>query len=113
MTQPNSFHCATEKLDGYGQAMTQPSTSARPFADIGARIRWHREHVEAAEQKAYAARAGLTDKQLSNWETGYSRLSIDGALRLRETYGLSLDFLYAGIDDALPMTLRRAWRDRP
>lgn len=93
--------------------MPKRGNTPRPFKDIGDRIRWHREVVERVEQKPYAARAGLTPTQLSNWETGYSRLSIDGALRLRETYGLSLDFLYAGIDDALPMTLRRAWRERP
>ena len=38
---------------------------------------------------------------------------LDGALALREQFGLPLDFIYLGIDDALPMTLRRAWRDRP
>lgn len=84
----------------------------RPFADIAERIRWHRDLV-ALKQADYAAKAGLTRQQLNNWETGDYRLSVDGALALRRTYGLSLDFMYEGIDDALPMTLRNAWRDRP
>jgi len=84
----------------------------KPFADIADRIRWHRA-IEGVNQADYAARAGLKRAQLNNWEGGDYRLSIDGALALRKTYGLSLDFMYEGIDDALPMTLRKAWRDMP
>ena len=83
-----------------------------PFSDIAARIRWHRA-LEGLKQADYATKAGIKRSQLSNWESGQQRISIDGALALRETYGLSLDFIYEGIDDALPMTLRAAWRDRP
>lgn len=84
----------------------------RPFADIADRIRWHRALLDL-NQSEYAAKAGLKRAQLNNWESGDYRLSVDGALALRRTYGLSLDFMYEGIDDALPMTLRNAWRDRP
>lgn len=84
----------------------------RPFSDIAARVRWHRA-LEGLNQTEYARRAGLNRAQLNNWESGDYRLSIDGALALRRTYGLSLDFMYEGIDDALSMTLRRAWRERP
>lgn len=84
----------------------------RPFAEIADRIVWHREKVEGLNQKDYARRAGVTRSSLNNWESGDYRLSIDGALALRRTFGLSLDFLYEGIDDTLPMALRAAWRDR-
>ena len=84
----------------------------KPFEEIAKRIAWHRA-LEGMDQATYARRAELTRSQLSNWETGYSRISVDGALALRRTYGLSLDFIYSGIDDTLPMTLRQAWRDRP
>lgn len=83
-----------------------------PFSDIAARIRWHRR-LEGANQTDYAKRAGVKRSQLSNWETGQQRVSIDGAIALRRTYGLSLDFIYEGIDDALPMTLRKALRESP
>jgi transcriptional regulator with XRE-family HTH domain len=86
--------------------------SDRPFSDIAERVRWHRALV-ALDQADYAMKAGLKRAQLNNWESGNYRLSVDGALALRRTYGLSLDFMYEGIDDALPMTLRNAWRDRP
>ena len=83
-----------------------------PYGDIAERLKWHRALV-GADQKDYAAKAKLKRAQYSNWESGQFRLSLDGARALRQTYGLSLDFLFEGIDDALPMTLRNAWRDRP
>lgn len=84
----------------------------KPFGEIAMRIHRHRT-LMGMEQKEYAEKAGLKRSQLSNWESGNTRLSIDGALQLRRTYGLSLDFMYEGIFDALPMTLRSAWMDRP
>lgn len=83
-----------------------------PFSEIGERIRWHRRDFEDLSQDAYALKAGLKRPQLANWETGQFRLSLDGALALRETYGLSLDFIYIGNSDALPATIRRAWMER-
>ena len=85
---------------------------AKPFKDIAERIRWHRA-LEGMDQKQYATEIGVTRSSLNNWESGDYRLSIDGALKLRRTFGLSLDFMYEGIDDALSMTLRKAWRERP
>lgn len=64
-------------------------------------------------QKEYAAKAGLKRAQLNNWESGDYRVSIDGARALRRTYGLSLDFIFEGIADALPMTLRNALLESP
>ena len=88
-------------------------TDDPPFADIAARLIWHREVIEKTTQVQYAERIGVKRPRLANWEQGQSRLSLDGALQLRRIYGLSLDFMYEGIDDALPMTLRQAWRDKP
>lgn len=84
----------------------------KPFGDIAARIRWHRE-LEGLTQKEYAEKIGQKRPALNNWESGDYRLSLDGALAMRRTYGLSLDFMYEGNDDALSMTLRAAWRERP
>lgn len=84
----------------------------RPFADIAARLKWHRD-IEGLTQDQYAAKIGMKRPRYSLWEAGTHRLSLDGALALRRRFGLSLDFMYEGIDDALPMTLRNAWRDKP
>lgn len=88
-------------------------TAEKPYAEIAERLRWHRESITGLTQKEYAEKIGSKRPAYSQWEAGLQRLSLNGALALRKTYGLSLDFLYEGIDDALPMTLRNAWRDRP
>lgn len=84
-----------------------------PFGDIAARIRWHRTQVVKMDLEPYAQRIGFKRQRYGNWESGEYRLSLDGALALRRTYGLSLDFIYEGIPDALPMNLRLAWEERP
>lgn len=88
------------------------SEKLRPFADIAERLKWHRELVLDLSQAEYAKTIGIKRPAYSLWEAGTHRLSLDGALALRTKYGLSLDFMYEGIDDALPMTLRNAWRER-
>jgi DNA-binding XRE family transcriptional regulator len=88
------------------------SDVARPFPDISDRLSWHRELL-GLTQEEYAAKLGMKRARYGLWEAGTHRLSLDGALAIRRTFGLSLDFMYEGIDDALPMTLRNAWRERP
>lgn len=88
------------------------SAPTRPFSDIDERIKWHRS-VIGMNQQEYADSIGIKRSTLSLWEAGTHRLSLDGALALRNKYGLSLDFMYEGISDALPMTLRNAWLERP
>jgi len=83
-----------------------------PYADIAERLLWHRTML-GLTQGDYAAKIGTKRSAYSLWEAGSHRLSLNGALALRRTFGLSLDFMYEGIDDALPMTLRNAWRERP
>lgn len=84
----------------------------RPFADIAERLKWHRETILGLKQDDYAKTIGVKRPAYSLWEAGTHRLSLDGALALRNKYGLSMDFMYEGIDDALPMTLRNAWHER-
>lgn len=83
----------------------------RPFDDIAARLRWHRELL-GLDQKGYAEQSGVSPQQISNAESGNYRLGLNAALQLRRKHGLSLDFIYEGIADALPMNLRNAWAER-
>lgn len=101
---------AARNLSAILRGMENPEP--KPFADIAARLIWHRE-LMGMTQEEYAARLGVKRSTLNNWEGGAYRLSLDGALALRRTFGLSLDFMFEGNDDALPMTLRNAWRERP
>lgn len=84
----------------------------RPFGDIARRLRDARTVLEL-DQTAFAGRAGLKNQTYSNWESGNFRISIDGALALRETYGLSLDFIYCGNLDALPHKIAKALASSP
>lgn len=104
-----SVLCRNPWQSNHGCMKDQP----RPHLDIAERIKWHREKVVRMTQADYAISLGVKRSALSLWEAGTQRVSLDGALAMRTKYGLSLDFMYEGIDDALPMTLRNAWRDKP
>jgi transcriptional regulator with XRE-family HTH domain len=94
-------------------AHCQGMTEDKPYADIGHRLRWHRDLL-GVDQAVFVAKLPSVKRQAySNWESGSTRLSLNGALEIRRAYGLSLDFMYEGIADTLPMSLRQAWLDRP
>lgn len=100
-------------ISGHASIAGMKDLIDRPHGEMASRIKWHREVIESLTQVEYAKRIGTKRGTLNNWESGDYRISLNGALSLRRKFGLSLDFIYEGIDDALPMTLRAAWRDRP
>lgn len=105
-------HAMSRQLSWPIMLAPMDESKIRPFADIAERLKWHRECVVDMTQAEYAASIGFKRGAYSLWEAGTHRLSLDGALALRRKYGLSTDFMYEGIDDALPMTLRNAWLER-
>ncbi|MCF3934314.1 helix-turn-helix domain-containing protein [Acuticoccus sp. M5D2P5] len=92
-----------------GMARTKSENVERPWADVAERVTWHRKVVEQMNQDRYGEILNAKRSQLSNWETGTHRLSLDGAIALNRAFGLSLDFLYLGDTNNLPMALRQAW----
>ena len=84
----------------------------RTYGEIAVRLRRAREAF-GLDQTEFARRAGLKNQTYSNWESGNFRISIDGALALRETYGLSMDFIYCGNIDALPHKIAKAIESSP
>lgn len=82
-------------------------------AEIGARLRDARERVFGLGQIEFAERAGIHHKSYNGWETGRSRVSLDGAVKLREAYGLDLEFIFFGNVDALPHSLAKALSSKP
>lgn len=83
-----------------------------PFADIAARL----HAAQAAlglSQKEFAERAGISEQQMSNYKSGVYRISLDSAIKLRETWGLSMDFIYFGILDALPHRIAKELTSSP
>lgn len=56
-------------------------------------------------QNEFAQGAGLTPNRYNPWETGARPLTIGGAKLLCDRYGLTFDWLFHGIPDALPHAL--------
>lgn len=84
----------------------------RPFEDIGSRIRAGRQAL-GYSQTEFAQKAGFTKSQVSNWEGGLHRPSLDACIALRETYGLSIDFIVFGNLDALPYKIAKQLESNP
>ncbi len=80
--------------------------------DIGDRLRWHRDLL-GLTQEDYAELIQTERPIYGHWETGRNRLSINGGLRIRAKHGLTLDFLYTGDVNSLPLVLRHALRGIP
>lgn len=88
------------------------ATMDKPFSDQAARLLWHR-NLLGLSQADYGAKAGLKRAAVNNYESGDFQIGLAAARALRSTYGLSLDFIYEGIADALPMNLRNSLLEKP
>jgi transcriptional regulator with XRE-family HTH domain len=71
---------------------------------IGLRLRITREAF-GLPQGEFAKRAGIEPNTYNNWETGDRVPDLTYALRLCETYGLTLDWIYRGEIKGLPFQL--------
>lgn len=86
--------------------MTKPESGGKA-SPTARRIRLLREAEQYPTATAFATKLGITVSRLSNLENGYP-LSHDVADRLvRAVPGMSLDWLYYGKEDALPVALRQ------
>ncbi|WP_180966877.1 helix-turn-helix domain-containing protein [Cohaesibacter celericrescens] len=86
--------------------MKQKEITGR-YADIALRLRAARSYFDMP-QKDFAEAANVQQKSYNQWESGDFRISIQGAIKLRERYGISLDFIYVGNMDALPTKMSNA-----
>ncbi|WP_146589934.1 helix-turn-helix domain-containing protein [Puniceibacterium confluentis] len=83
-----------------------------PFRSIGARIKAVRE-TTAMSATDFAAVCGFNYTRYINWETGHRRIMPDEATVLCEKFGLTLDFIYRGIEAQLPQSLLIALSSSP
>lgn len=84
---------------------------ANPLYDtraIGERLRsaWKASGVKT--QKAFFQRAGIAPNTGNQYVMGRERPSIENAIRLRETYNLTLDYIYCGDPSGLRYEMRDA-----
>ena len=84
----------------------------KPYVEIGRRIKAARTAL-GHNQRVFAQKAGFSGSQVSNWESGLYRPSLDNCITLRETYGLSIDFIIFGNLDALPHRIAKLLEDNP
>lgn len=73
---------------------------------VAARLKRVRSIFGLSKQD-FAERAGLAPQTYGPFENAKRPLTIEAAKRLRTTYGLSLEFMYFGITDALPHRIAR------
>ncbi|WP_425537495.1 helix-turn-helix transcriptional regulator [Phaeobacter gallaeciensis] len=65
------------------------------------------------KSKEFAEQADVSPKSYSQWESGDFRISIDGAIKIQSRYGISLDFIYTGRLDTLPIKMASAVASSP
>ena len=79
----------------------EPMAEDPQYQDIGRRLRAVRTAFSTLGNKDWAEKHGFGNTQYHNWEKGERRITVDAALLLSETYGLSLDWIYRGRRDGL------------
>lgn len=73
--------------------------------EIARRLSLIRKTFSADSQKDWCESNGFKQTQYNNWEKGIRRIPVDEAIKLRERYKLTLDFIYRGRRDGLPACL--------
>ena len=61
-----------------------------------------------ATPEAFAAQMSVSVETYALYESGLLRIPLAGALKLHDVYGVSLDYLFKGRLDHLPLTTRNA-----
>jgi transcriptional regulator with XRE-family HTH domain len=70
---------------------------------VAGRLIWAREAF-GLSQAEFARKAGIGQTTYSNWENGFP-VGLQGALQLRKTFRLSLDWIYFGDSSGLPKAI--------
>ena len=90
--------------------MKRPSPTDLENAAIARRLRILRHYIagdEAGSRQRFATRIGLEYKRWNNFERGLP-LNRDVAIHLvKAIHGLTLDWVYLGREDGLPLKLQR------
>lgn len=86
--------------------------SKQEIVATAARLKAAREAINP-NQSEFAVRAGMTQNRYNQYETGERPLTLDAALKLRDTYGLTLDYLFRGDATLVPHALMERLRPPP
>jgi hypothetical protein len=86
--------------------------SEQPYREEGLRLAAFRNVVTGLHWKPYAENVYLDAHPYRQDENGINRIYVENALVLRQKYGITLDYTYAGDDsafDAITVAKIRAW----
>lgn len=72
--------------------------------EIAKRLTWART-AYGLDQQAFGTRAGLSQPQYNQFETGKRLLTLQAAVRLCDEYNLTLDWLFRDDPSGLPADL--------
>jgi transcriptional regulator with XRE-family HTH domain len=75
-----------------------------PYAEIGERLRKLRRALGFSNTD-FARMHNWGQTQLTNWETGHRRITVEAATKLRDRYQVTLDWIYLGVESSLPQNL--------
>lgn len=84
-----------------------PDDTGDLASDVGRRLSLARRAL-GLNQQEFGVRAGLSQPQYNQFETGKRRLTIEAAMSLCHVYSLTLDYLYRGDPSGLPYRLADA-----
>lgn len=77
------------------------NTENASVENVAKRLVWLRNFL-GLSQRDFASAIGVLPSQLNNWEKGRHRLSLEGALKINEIFGTTLDFIYLDRRNSLP-----------
>ena len=81
--------------------MDREKNKIRSIESIAKRLRATREAL-GMKQAEFAERADIPNNTYNQYEQAKGRPSLDFAFKLRDTYGLTLDWIYDGDPSGLP-----------
>lgn len=90
--------------------MNSKKDGSRSRAEIGKRLALARA-VVGTGQADFAEKAGIAQNTYNQYERGKKRPSVDNALKLCDTYMLTLDWIYRDDPSGLPYRLADSLRD--
>lgn len=84
--------------------MAGAPTNLRSIDAIAARLEATRRVLDLS-QTQLCLRAGLATNTYNQWERGKGRPQLDEAMKLCDTFGLTLDWIYRGDPSGLPYSI--------
>ena len=75
---------------------------------IGARLKLLREASGFSEAKAWCEYADIATNAWNHWERGRRPITVEGALKVAVKTGATLDWIYRGLEETLPVRVQQA-----